>query len=167
MSMNLLSLHILLIVGWVALTGDAALGNIVLAVIAATLGLWLSRRVLEASDYLHRIPLLFGFLLRLMWDLVMSSFVVVHDVFTPTNHFKPRILRVPVRGRSDLELAFLASCITLTPGTTALDVTDDREALIVHAMYAADAEAIRKQISGDLEYRLLRVMRGDQGQGGA
>ena len=61
----------------------------------------------------------------------------------------------------------LASCITLTPGTTALDVTDDREALIVHAMYAADAEAIRKQISGDLEYRLLRVMRGDQGQGGA
>lgn len=157
--MNLLSLHLLLVIGWVALTGDAKLGNIILAVIAATLGLWLSRRVLEASDYLRRVPLLFWFLLRLVWDLVASSVIVVHDVFTPQNHFKPRILKVPVKGETDLELTFLASCITLTPGTTALDVTDDRQSLIVHAMYAADAEAIRRQISEDLEPRLLRVMR--------
>ncbi|TVR43580.1 MAG: Na+/H+ antiporter subunit E [Planctomycetota bacterium] len=163
--MNLLSLHLLLIIGWVALTGDAKAGNIVLAAIAATIGLWLSRRTLEASDYLRRIPLALFFILRLVWDLVISSFIVVHDVFTPTNHYKPRILRVPVKGDTDLELAFLASCITLTPGTTALDVTDDRSALIVHAMYAADAEAIRRQISHDLEPRLLNVMRGKSAGG--
>lgn len=158
---QLLTLHLLLIIGWVALTGDSSLGNIVLAVIAASLGLWLSRRVLDAGDYLHRIPLFFAFIARLLYDLLMSSLIVVHDVFTLHNHFKPRILKIPVAGRTDLELAFFSNCITLTPGTTALDVTDDRQHMIIHAMYAEDAEAIRRQMSDDLERRLLRVMRGD------
>ncbi|TVR11177.1 MAG: Na+/H+ antiporter subunit E [Planctomycetota bacterium] len=158
---RLLSLHLLLIIGWVALTGDSSPGNIFLAVVAASIGLWLSRRVLEANEYLHRIPLFFAFIGRLLYDLLMSSLIVVHDVFTLRNHYKPRILKVPVAGRSDLELAFFANCITLTPGTTALDVTEDRQYMIIHAMYAEDAEAIRRQMSDDLERRLLRVMRGD------
>lgn len=157
--MNGLTMHLLLVIGWVVLTGSASFANITLAVLVSFFGLLLARRVLGCQSYLQRFPLALWFIVRMLVDLVVSSIIVVIDIFTPRNRFRPRILRIPVRGRSDLELTFLANAITLTPGTTTLDVTADRDALIVHAMYAEDAEAIRRQIQEDLEPRLLAVMR--------
>jgi multicomponent Na+:H+ antiporter subunit E len=108
---------------------------------------------------LRQLPLGLIFFLRLLWDLVVSSLVVMVDAWSPVQRFKPRILRVPIKSGTDLEITTLGNCITLTPGTTTLDVTPERDALIIHAMYADDADAVRKSVTDDLEPRLLKFMR--------
>ena len=162
-AMNALSLHLALSLAWILLTGSASLANLILAGVLGFVALVIGRRVLGCDDYLRQAPRTLWFIVRLMWDLVASSVVVLIDVWTPTNKFKPRILRVPIKAATDLEITALANCITLTPGTTTLDVTPERDALIIHAMYAEDAQEVRKSITDDLEPRLLAAMRGTKG----
>ena len=161
--MNALSLH-LCISGWVLLTGSASLANLILAAALGFVALVMGRRVLGCDDYLRQLPRAIIFIARLMYDLVASSVIVLIDVWTPKKYYKPRILRVPIKASTDLEITALANCITLTPGTTTLDVTPERDALIIHAMYAEDAQEVRKSITDDLEPRLLAAMRGTPDQ---
>ena len=179
--MNGFSLHLSLIVAWVLLTGDLSIANFVLAFVLGFGALVMGRRVLGCESYvrqmpggflvylkqvpsgflllLRQLPLGLIFFLRLVWDLIVSSLVIMIDVWSPVQRFKPRILRVPIKSATDLEITTLANCITLTPGTTTLDVTPDRDALIIHAMYAEDADEVRKSVTDDLEPRLLKFMR--------
>ncbi|WP_439139616.1 Na+/H+ antiporter subunit E [Roseicyclus sp.] len=39
----------------------------------------------------------------------------------------------------------------MTPGTLSLDVTEDRETLYIHAMFADDPDGIRQQIKDGME----------------
>lgn len=83
---------------------------------------------------------------RFSWDFVvdltMSNLVIAWDVWTPRDHYAPRIVKVNVQDLTDFETMLLASRITLTPGTLSLDVTEDRRAIVVHVMYpGADIEA--------------------------
>ena len=55
-----------------------------------------------------------------MFELVHSSLRVAHDVITPRDQGQPAIVCVPLDVTSDLEIALLASLVTLTPGTLAL-----------------------------------------------
>jgi multicomponent Na+:H+ antiporter subunit E len=49
--------------------------------------------------------------------------------------------------------------VTLTPGTLALELGDDRRTLYVHVMFLDDPEALRAEIKGKLERRVLEVTR--------
>jgi multicomponent Na+:H+ antiporter subunit E len=49
--------------------------------------------------------------------------------------------------------------VTLTPGTTALHVSEDRSILYVHAMDVESAEAVRASIADRLEAPTMRVLR--------
>ncbi len=75
-------------------------------------------------------------------DLTMANLVIAWEVWTPRDRYRPRLVEVKVDDLSDFETAMLASRITLTPGTLSIDVTEDRQTLIVHAMYPGeDTEA--------------------------
>ena len=53
------------------------------------------------------------------------------------------------------QITLLANMITLTPGTLTVDVTEDRSALIVHAIDCPDVEAACADIRNGFE-RLIR-----------
>ena len=93
------------------------------------------------------------------WELVVANFRVTVDVLTPRHRFRPRIIAVPMAARSDLEILILGNLISLTPGTLTVDVNREKGILYVHASYAADAEAIVRQIKDGFEERLLRLLR--------
>jgi multicomponent Na+:H+ antiporter subunit E len=84
---------------------------------------------------------------------------VAHDVLTPRYHMKPRVIGIPLDARTDAEITALAYFISLTPGTLSLDVSTDRSTMFIHAMYAPDADKLRREIKQGLEQRLLMVMR--------
>jgi multicomponent Na+:H+ antiporter subunit E len=42
----------------------------------------------------------------------------------------------------------------LHPGTLSLDVSTDRRTMFIHAMYAPDADALRREIKQGVERRL-------------
>lgn len=73
----------------------------------------------------------------------------------------PGVVAIPLDARTDLEITLLANLITLTPGSVALDLSEDRSVLYVHAMYidGGDVEAYRRSIKEGLERRVLELLR--------
>ena len=88
-------------------------------------------------------------------EFTLSVFRVARLVLSPRMRFTPRAFRFPLTLTSDFQITLLANLITLTPGTLTVDVTDDRVALIVHAIDCPDPDAARREIADGFE-RLIR-----------
>ena len=101
---------------------------------------------------LYRIFKLLAVFLR---EFAVSVFRVARLVLSPTMRFTPAAFRFPLALASDRQITLLANMITLTPGTLTVDVTEDRSALIIHAIDCPDVEAARMAIRNGFE-RLIR-----------
>lgn len=104
--------------------------------------------------------------LSYVWFLVVEvnkgSYKVLARALGRGDH-DPMIIEFRTRCRSDLEIAALASSITITPGTLVLGTAaahgDAEPSLFVHSIFTRDrAEAMAGL--RDMETRLLRVTRG-------
>lgn len=89
-------------------------------------------------------------------ELVLANIAVAKTVlFQHREDFAPDFLTYDLRGLTDFEIVVLTHCITLTPGTTSVEVSDDHHDLLVHALDARDPEAVRVSIKKGLEAPLL------------
>jgi multicomponent Na+:H+ antiporter subunit E len=88
-------------------------------------------------------------------EFSLSVFRVARLVLSPRMRFSPRAFHFPLTLTSDFQITLLANLITLTPGTLTVDVTEDRAALIVHAIDCPDPDAARREIAEGFE-RLIR-----------
>jgi multicomponent Na+:H+ antiporter subunit E len=86
------------------------------------------------------------FLAVYVWDLIKANAVVAWEVVTPTHAIRPGIVACPVRGSSDLELTIVANLISFTPGTLALEVSDDRSTIYVHALHISTPDDVRAHV---------------------
>ncbi|HVM27351.1 MAG TPA: Na+/H+ antiporter subunit E [Mycobacteriales bacterium] len=98
-----------------------------------------------------------GYFLR---ALAVANAQVVWDVVTPRSRLQPGVVALPLRCRTDAEVALLANLVTLTPGTLTLAISREPAVLYVHGMYAGDREAFRAQLA-EMETRMLRAVRRD------
>lgn len=96
-------------------------------------------------------------------ELVKGATMIAADVMTPGSKLKPAIIEFPLRCSTDLEITWMASSITVTPGTlvvgTASATEDHPPTLFVHVMYADSREQVLTDLR-DMESRLLRATRG-------
>jgi multicomponent Na+:H+ antiporter subunit E len=148
--------HVLLGWLWTALTEQLTASNFVLGLVIAHLALRLSR---EERAQLRKTGPALAFAAFFVKEVVVSAVRVAHDVLTPRQRMRPAIVDVPLDVRSDGQITLLAILITLTPGTLALDVSPDRRTLVVHAMFAADADRVRHDIKSGFERRILELAR--------
>ena len=88
-------------------------------------------------------------------EFTLSVVRVARLVLSPQMRFSPRAFRFELSLTSDFQITLLANLITLTPGTLTVDVTDDRSALIVHAIDCPDPDAARRDIAEGFQ-RLIR-----------
>ncbi|MGB0497111.1 MAG: Na+/H+ antiporter subunit E [Rubricella sp.] len=103
---------------------------------------------------------LLNLIVYFLWDLVTSSFQVAWDVVTPRLRAQPKLLLLPMDAKTDGEITLTANLISLTPGTLSLDVSEDRQQLLVHAMFAAkDPDATKRDLKDGIERRVLEVTR--------
>lgn len=65
---------------------------------------------------------IFGYVLFMIWSIVVASVQVAGYVLSPDPKLDQGIVEIPLDVRSDLETAILASSITLTPGTISIHV---------------------------------------------
>ena len=158
--MNYFLLNITLALTWAALTGAFNPANLMIGFGLGYLTLFVANRALGPSDYFVKVRQAISFTLFFLWELLLANLRVAYDVLTPRHHMQPRIIAIPLDARTDAEITALAYFISLTPGTLSLDVSADRRVLFIHAMYAPDAEALRREIKLGLERRLLDLMRG-------
>lgn len=158
--MNYFFLNVLLALVWGALTGRFAPANLFVGFILWYVTLFMSRRALGPTDYFIKVRRAIAFTLFFLWELLLANLRVAYDVLTPRHYMKPRVIAIPLEARTDSEITALAYFISLTPGTLSLDVSTDRRVLFIHAMYAPDADVLRREIKQGLERRLLELMRG-------
>ena len=71
---------------------------------------------------------------------------------------KPGILAIPLDVTRDSEILLLAMLINLTPGSVALDVSDDRKVMYVHVMYIDSPDAARSEIKDGFERRVRQLL---------
>lgn len=101
-----------------------------------------------------------GFVVWFAWEVLTSSGKILHDIATPGSDATARVVRMPLRSTTDAEVTFIATLITLTPGTLTLGVVrrdDGRRCLLVHSMFHRDHASALADLN-DMEARMLRAL---------
>ncbi|MGY6549675.1 MAG: Na+/H+ antiporter subunit E [Roseinatronobacter sp.] len=156
--MNGLLLNLILAFVWMAMTADFSFLSFMTGAVLGFAALWISAPLtgIDALYFkrLRRISYLAGFFL---WELVLSSISVAWDVIRLVPQNKPALIEVPLTVKGDFEILLLTNLISLTPGTLSVDVTEDRETLIVHAMFGDDPDALIADIKDGFERLIMGV----------
>jgi multicomponent Na+:H+ antiporter subunit E len=135
--------NIALAFAWAALTASFTLPSLIVGYALGYGALWLAQPLYGGSSgYFGRTWRSIRLAVLFLYELIVSSIVVVWDVLTPEHKSRPQILEMPLEVESDFAILLVTNLISLTPGTLSLDVTPDRRRLIVHAMFADDPEAV-------------------------
>lgn len=149
----------LLVTFWLALTPHPGWGDVLLALAASTLVLFIARR--EPMRRTHRVR--YRVVLILAWtfvrELVRATIRVAYDVLTPTLHARPAILAVPLDLHTDVQLTLFANLLSLTPGSISMHLAPDRKKLYVHFMFVDpdDLDASRREVKTVYE-RLIKEL---------
>lgn len=112
---------------------------------------------MSARRLLHRAHAgveLFG---SFVYDLLASSIAVAKIVLTPDRPRMPMIVAIPVDARTEWGVALFAYLASLTPGSTALHVSDDRRTLYVHLLHAPDEHERVARMKALYEERIVRL----------
>jgi multicomponent Na+:H+ antiporter subunit E len=156
-----LLMNLMLTFVWVAITGTLNFVNFLFGYILGFSILWLieRRKSKRKKKYFYRVPKIIGFILYFIYDLLKANFKIAFDVMTPNYFMSPSIVAYPLNAKNDFEITMLSNIISLTPGTLIIDVSEDRQAMYIHAMYLTDKEKFIEHIRKNIENRLLEILR--------
>jgi multicomponent Na+:H+ antiporter subunit E len=91
-------------------------------------------------------------------ELSKSTLATIRAVLGPPERLRPAILAVPLDVRSSGGTVLFADMVTLTPGTTSLEVSADGRTLYVHVLDAPDHGAAIAAMKTTLEARAREVL---------
>lgn len=157
--MNAFAINLVFAGVWAALAGAFTVSTLGIGFILGFAALWIARPLFAEQGYFLRAPRLLRLALFFLWAFLVSSLRVAREVLAPRPRSRPGIVAVPLRACTDLELLTLSSLVSLTPGTLALDLSEDCRTLFVHAMFVDDPDALRREIVEDFETRVLEALR--------
>ncbi len=150
---------LLLTLVWCLLQGRLGVGSGVLGVlIAYAIALWLTA---HAPRRRLRIGILLRLALRVACDIVISNLVVARQVLFQARRLRPAWIDLPLQLPDDARVIALATIVSLTPGTLAVDVCekDGRRYLRIHALDAPEPDAVAAGIRERYEALLLDLLK--------
>jgi multicomponent Na+:H+ antiporter subunit E len=152
--------NLLLALVWAALHGDFALQTLAIGHLLGYVILWslTAGGVLAPSPYIGKVGRAAGLAAFFLWELIRANIRLALDVATPRFQMTPGILAVPLDVTRESEILLLAMLINLTPGSVALDVSDDRRTMYVHVMYIDSPDAARTEIKDGFERRVRDLL---------
>jgi multicomponent Na+:H+ antiporter subunit E len=153
--------NILLALAWTALQGSVTLANLAAGWVLGyfILLMLVKAGVLGPSRYVGRVARFVRLVGFFLFELVVANLRVALDVARPRYRMSPGVIRLPLDAQSDAEILLLAALVNLTPGSVALDVSEDRRVMYVHVMYVSTAEAARAEIKQGFERRVIELLR--------
>jgi multicomponent Na+:H+ antiporter subunit E len=90
------------------------------------------------------------------WECFKANIDVAFRVVHPRLPIRPGTVKIKVALRSDIGLTFLANSLTLTPGTTSVDVDKDGGYIYVHWLCVKEGEQ-GLRVVGRFENILKRI----------
>ena len=151
--------NLVLAVFWALASGRLTIGTLLVGFLAGFATLFVTRRATGTEEYTRKTGRAVALLLVFIRELIEANLRLAYDVLTPTHHMRPAIVAIPLEAKSDFEITLLANLITLTPGTLALHVSEDRSILYIHSVYTPDSDELRRTIKEGLERRILELTR--------
>jgi multicomponent K+:H+ antiporter subunit E len=94
---------------------------------------------------------------HVLWDIVAANLTVARIVLDPRRQPQPAWLRVPYSIEDPRGVVLLATIITMTPGTVSCVVDEQRQEIVVHALDAADPQAVVQEIVDRYERPLKEI----------
>lgn len=145
---------------WLAFSGKydlvhLAYGGVSVAIVLGLSGHLASYRDRpEQDDWMRqlrwgRLP---GFVLWLLWQILLSNFHVARQVLTPNIPIDPQMLKVPFPTQLEVAVTVIGNSITLTPGTITLEVKEGY--LVVHALDRVSTAAL---VDGEMQRRVAAL----------
>ena len=116
-----------------------------------------------SREYGRRMWAVISFAIFLIYSIIVSSIHVAGLIIARRPQLDQGIVAIPLEASTDIEIAALATSITLTPGTLSVDVRTDetgQRILYVHNLVVGDPDEMRRSIKRDFEQRILRFTRG-------
>lgn len=150
-------LTLMLITTWLLLVNSLEPGQILLALFLGWVLPILTLRFSPARIRVDKPWLLLRFLGVFLMDIVLANLTVARLILGNPERLQPVFVTIPLDVESDLVISFLASVISLTPGTVSSHVTPDRRHLLVHALNETDTETLVATIKSRYEAPLKEI----------
>jgi multisubunit Na+/H+ antiporter MnhE subunit len=106
---------------------------------------------------LRAIPAIGVLALRFAAAIVTGGFVTAWFIVRPGKRPDPALLRLRCTGLTDVGTVLLAGIVTLTPGSTTIDLDLARGELLLHVLDGSDPAAVAADIRRHFE-RPLRLL---------
>ena len=92
-----------------------------------------------------------------LWQIVASGVSTAWLIVRPGSRPQPALVRMSFSGLNETGAALLGCMITLTPGTTAIDIDMERGEMLLHLLDGADPATSLASVHEDFE-RPLREL---------
>lgn len=153
-------LHIFIAMVWLFLSPNRDLPRLIIGVLIGWGVIALLQPVLPKDPYLKGSVGFFKWLWSFISALVASQIRVATIILFPNkNPIHPGFLEFPIDGLNDVEIILLSHSISLTPGTTSVEVDKGNGKLLIHALEAGNPEKTRSEIKEQLLKPLMAFTR--------
>lgn len=158
--MKALALNLVLATIWLLLSSTRTTADFFIGFGLGFAGLSAFSTVWDTGDYPRRALALLRFAAGFLREFVVANFnVAARVLFYSNESLRPGFLTYDIAGLTRGEILVLSYCITLTPGTTTVQLSDDFRTLTLHALDARDPDALRRSLDRSLKDPLLRLTR--------
>ncbi|MEL6959799.1 MAG: Na+/H+ antiporter subunit E [Pseudomonadota bacterium] len=151
-------LTVLLATVWLLLQNDFSWGMLVFGIILGVIIPNLTAAWWPDRPAGMKIGKMIGYILLVLWDILVANIQVAWIILTRRNSkLRTTWVVIPLELRDPEAITILAGTITLTPGTVSADMSQTGHSLLVHALDARNADAVRDEIKSRYESRLLEI----------
>ncbi|MHA6252849.1 Na+/H+ antiporter subunit E [Oceanobacillus sp. CAU 1775] len=150
-------INLLIAILWMFLNSSFTVGSFIFGYLIGIFLLFVLRYFFEFDFYMRRVWAFIKLCILFAVELTKANVDMVRVVMRPKLNHKPGIIAVETRLKTELEISLLAALISLTPGTIAMDFSDDNKTLYIHAIDVDDEEEFRDDIQNSFERAILEV----------
>lgn len=148
---------------WMLLRWPPSLSNAIFGLAVAAFVMFMTDDMFDYAGHPFRRPSRYiwfvWYVLVFLWECFKANLDVAYRVIHPDLPIRPGTIRVKTDLKSDIGLTFLANSITLTPGTTSVDIDKERGIIYVHRIYIKEGAAGSEKLKavGRFEHILRKV----------
>ena len=157
--MKALALNLLVAVVWLLLQPGASGVTLLIGFAIGFVLIALFRELLDAANYVRRMFAALRFGGVFLREFLMSSWQLTSLVLSRRlEHLQPTLMHYDITGLTRMEALLLSHCISLTPGTTTVDIDPDFRTFILHVIDGRP-EHVRRAIDETLRAGILAFTR--------
>lgn len=155
-----LVINLVISVIWMLLDREMSVLGFAIGYVIGFAMIWLFQPILQSRNYVRRVLGFVRFIAIFSWAFIVSCWSIGRaSLFGSIDSLEPRLMTYDVRGLSRVEIFLLSHCISLTPGTTTVDISEDFSTFILHVLDTHDPDEIRREIDQTLRRGILSFTR--------